>query len=185
MVKRLLAPIPLAAIATAAALVALLAYGVAQNDPDSAIDEAVAAGKRVEAPALEAPRLDRPGRLSLADLRGKVVVLNFWASWCPPCRTESPLLQRWHRRIEPQGGVVLGVDVLDVESEARAFMRTHGLTHPMVRDGDGSSRDDFGVYGQPETIFIDRRGRIAQTVRGPVTDALLRRVLPRLLREPA
>jgi cytochrome c biogenesis protein CcmG, thiol:disulfide interchange protein DsbE len=184
-VKRLLAPVPVAAIAIVAALVALLGYGVAQNEPDNSIDSAVAAGRRPAAPALDLPRLDGAGRTSLASLKGKVVVLNFWASWCPPCRGEAPVLERWHRRIAPQNGTVLGVDVLDVDSDARAFAKRYGLTYPSVRDGDGDSRRSFGVNGQPETIVVDRRGRIAATFRGPVTDAALQRVIPRLLREPS
>ena len=185
MVKRLLAPVPLAAVAIALALVALLAYGVAQNAPDKTIDDAVAAGKRIPAPALDLPRLDGAGRLSLAALRGKVVVLNFWASWCPPCRGESPILERWHRRIAARGGTMLGVDVLDLESDARAFVHRYGMTYPIVRDGDGGSRKAFDVYQQPDTIVIDRRGRIATVVRGPITDADMQRILPRLLNERA
>jgi cytochrome c biogenesis protein CcmG, thiol:disulfide interchange protein DsbE len=184
-VKRLLAPVPLAAILIVAALVALLAYGVAQNEPDTSIDSAVAAGERPAAPELDLPRLDGGGRTSLASLKGKVVVLNFWASWCPPCRGESPVLERWHRRLQAQNGTVLGVDVLDVDSDARAFIRRYGLTYPVIRDGDGGSRRSFDVYQQPDTIVIDRRGRIAATVRGPVTEADLRRLLPPLLREAA
>ncbi len=185
MVKRLLAPVPLAAVAIALALVALLAYGVAQNAPDKTIDDAVAAGKRIPAPALDLPRLDGAGRLSLAALRGKVVVLNFWASWCPPCRGESPILEKWHRRIAARGGTMLGVDVLDLESDARAFVHRYGMTYPIVRDGDGGSRKAFDVYQQPDTIVIDRRGRIATVVRGPITDADMQRILPRLLNERA
>jgi cytochrome c biogenesis protein CcmG/thiol:disulfide interchange protein DsbE len=184
-VKRLLSPVPLAAAVIVVLLVALLGYGVAQNEPDTSIDSAVGAGKRPAAPKLDLPRLDGRGRLSLAAFKGQVVVINYWASWCPPCRGESPLLERWHRRIAAQNGTVLGVDVLDVESDARAFARRYGLTYPSVRDGDGSTRKSFGVGGQPETIVVDRRGRIAETVRGPVTDAQLRRILPPLLREPA
>jgi cytochrome c biogenesis protein CcmG/thiol:disulfide interchange protein DsbE len=184
-VKRLLAPGPLAAIVIVAALVALLAYGVAQNGTDNSIDSAVASGKRPAAPGLDLPRLGGPGRVSLASLRGKVVVLNYWASWCPPCRGESPVLERWHRRIAPRGGTVLGVDVLDVSSDALAFARRYHLTYPSIRDGDGATRKSFGVSGPPETIVIDRRGHIADTFRGPVTDADLQRALPRLLREPA
>jgi len=184
-VKRLLAPAPLAAVLIVAALVALLAYGVAQNEPDDSIDSAVAAGSRPAAPDFELPRLGASGRLSLASLKGKVVVLNYWASWCPPCRGESPVLERWHKRISRQNATVLGIDVLDVDSDAIAFARRYGLTYPSVRDGDGDTRRSFGVTGQPETILIDRRGRIAQTFRGPVTDADLRRTLPPLLRERA
>ena len=184
-VKRLLAPFPLAALAITAALVALLAYGVFQSEPDDSIDSAVAAGRRPAAPALELPRLGAPGSLSLAQLRGKVVVLNYWASWCPPCRGEAAVLERWHHRITPQGGTVLGVDVLDVDSDARAFMRRYGMTFPVVRDGDGDTGKDFGVTGQPETIVIDRRGRIAATFRTPVRDADFARLLPRLLEERA
>jgi cytochrome c biogenesis protein CcmG, thiol:disulfide interchange protein DsbE len=184
-VRRLLAPVPLAALATVAALVALLGYGVFQNEPDTSIDSALANGERPAAPALDLPRLGAPGRLSLRALRGKVVLVNFWASWCPPCRSESPLLNRWQRRIRSQNATVLGVDVLDVESDARSFERRYGLAYPSVRDGDGHTRGAFDVHGQPETIVVDRRGRIAQAFRGPVTDADLERVLPPLLREPA
>jgi cytochrome c biogenesis protein CcmG/thiol:disulfide interchange protein DsbE len=184
-VKRLLAPVPLAAIVIVALLVALLAYGVVQNEPNTSIDSAVAAGKRPAAPGLDLPRLDGGGRTSLASLRGKVVVLNFWASWCPPCRGESPVLERWHHRLQARNGTVVGVDVLDVDSDARAFVRRYRLTYPVIRDGDGGSRKSFGVQQQPDTIVIDRRGRIAAVVRGPVTEADMQRLLPPLMREPA
>ena len=95
------------------------------------------------------------------------------------------MLERWHRRISAQNGTVLGVDVLDVDSDAREFVRRYGLTFPSVRDGDGGSRKGFDVNLQPDTIVIDRRGRIAAAIRGPVTDTVLGRLLPRLLREPA
>jgi cytochrome c biogenesis protein CcmG, thiol:disulfide interchange protein DsbE len=117
----------------------------------------------------------------LGDYRGKVVVLNYWASWCAPCRQESPLLQRWHERISARGGTVLGVDSLDVTADARAFVRTFRLTYPMLRDRDGDTQKRFGVTGYPETLVVDRRGRIAALQRGPVDDAFLRRtVLPLL-----
>lgn len=182
--KRLLAPIPLAAVAATVALVALLAYGVLQNGTDTSIDDAVANGKRIAAPSLTLPRLDGRGKLSLASLRGKVVVLNFWASWCQPCRDESPLLERWQRRMAPQGGTVLGVDLLDLTSDAQGFVKKFGLTYPIVRDGPGAHRKDFGVIGYPESLFIDRRGRIAAVRRLPVTEAYLQKTLPPLLREP-
>jgi cytochrome c biogenesis protein CcmG/thiol:disulfide interchange protein DsbE len=121
------------------------------------------------------------GTESLAGYRGRVVVLNYWASWCVPCRAEAPLLERWHRRIAPRGGTVLGVDALDAAPDAEAFVRTFHLTYPMLRDGDGHTQKAFGVRGYPETLVLDRRGRIAAIRRGPVDDAFLRdKVLPLL-----
>jgi len=120
---------------------------------------------------------------ALADYRGKVVVLNFWASWCGPCKVESPLLQRWHERLVKRGGLVLGVDVQDISDDARAFVDEYGLTYPMLRDGPGDLRDDFGILGLPESFVIDRRGRIAAVVRGVVDDAFMRERVAPLLRE--
>jgi cytochrome c biogenesis protein CcmG/thiol:disulfide interchange protein DsbE len=183
--RRLLAPIPLAVIVGVVALVGLLAYGLSENEPDTSIDRAVAKGERKEAPGIELPRLSGGGRESLADYRGKVVLLNFWASWCDPCRTESPLLERWHERISRRGGTVLGVDVLDVSSDARAFVKEYGLSYPQLRDGGGEALERFGVVAYPETFVVDRRGRIAAIKRGPVDEDWLRRQVLPLLREPA
>ena len=181
--RRVFSPIPLAVIVAIAALVGLLAYGLSSNEPDRAIEHAIAKGERKPAPAVDLPTLSGEGRGSLEALRGKVVVLNFWASWCVPCRKESPLLERWHRRISRRDGTVLGVDVLDVSSDARSFARQYGLTYPMLRDKGGDTLDDFGVIAYPETFVIDRRGRIAATRRGPVDEAFLRRQVEPLLKE--
>jgi cytochrome c biogenesis protein CcmG/thiol:disulfide interchange protein DsbE len=182
--RRLLAPVPIAAIVAVAALVGLLAYGLSSNEPDRGIDRALAKGKREVAPAPGLPRLSGSGKGSLADYRGKVVVLNFWASWCDPCREESPLLERWHRRLAGRGGTVLGVDVLDVSSDARDFVHEFGLTYPMLRDKGGDTIEKYGVVAYPETFVIDRRGRIAADRRGPVDDAFMRRQVLPLLEEP-
>jgi cytochrome c biogenesis protein CcmG, thiol:disulfide interchange protein DsbE len=181
--RRLPGPIPIAVLCAVVALLALLAYGLAQNEPDRTVDRAVAFGQREPAPSLELPRLSGGGRASLADFKGKVVVLNFWASWCGPCRDESPLLQRWQRRIEQQDATVLGVDALDVTSDARAFARRYGLTYPMLRDGGGETRGRFGIAGFPETFVVDRQGRIAAVQRGPVTDRFMREHVAPLLEE--
>jgi cytochrome c biogenesis protein CcmG/thiol:disulfide interchange protein DsbE len=183
--RRLLAPVPIAVLFAVVALFVLLAYGVSQSEPDRGIEEALQSGERTPAPALELPRLSGAGAGSLEDYRGQVVVLNFWASWCEPCREESPLLQRWHERMRERDGTVLGVDVQDVTDDARAFIGEYGLTYPMLRDGEGVTRESFAIIGFPETFVIDRRGRIAAVRRGPVDDAFMReRVVP-LLREPA
>jgi cytochrome c biogenesis protein CcmG, thiol:disulfide interchange protein DsbE len=183
--RRLLAPIPIAVLAVVVALVALLAYGLASNEPDRGVEQALVAGGREPAPDFELPRLSGGGAASLADYRGKVVVLNFWASWCGPCKVESPLLQRWHERLTKRGGLVLGVDVQDISDDARAFVDEYGLTYPMLRDGPGDLRDDFGIIGLPESFVIDRRGRIAAVVRGVVDDAFMRERVAPLLRERA
>lgn len=181
--KRRLSPFSIAVVAGVVALIALLAYGLGSSGTDRGIEQALARGERVEAPAFDLPRLSGGGSESLGDYRGKVVVLNIWASWCPPCRAESPLLERWHRRIsEDGGGTVLGVDVIDVSSDARAFVRELDLTYPQLRDSDDTVRADYGASGLPETFVLDRRGRIAAVRRGAVDEEFMRRQVLPLLR---
>ena len=172
-------PITLAA----AALVALLTYGVASTGPDTSIDEQLQAGERVEAPVRDLPRLGAGGTGSLADHAGKVVVLNIWASWCPPCTSEMPLLQRTHEKIEPRGGLVLGIDTQDASGDALAFLREKDITFASLRDRDREYGRSLGVSGYPETFLIDRDGRIAAMRRGPVTQKWLDEHLPPLLEE--
>ena len=184
-VKRLLSPVSVVALVAAVALFGLLAYGVFSGGEDSGIDEALADGRRADTPPLDLPKLDGPGRASLDDYRGKVVVLNFWASWCAPCRDEAPVLQRWHERIAPQGGTVLGVDALDATDDAREFVRRYRITYPNIRDVSGERLKPFGIAAYPETFVLDRRGRVAARRRGPVDQAWLDATLPKLLAEPA
>ena len=181
--RRVIAPVPIAVICVILALVALLAYGLAANEPNREVEGALARGTREPAPPLELPRLSGVGAESLDDYRGKVVVLNFWASWCEPCREESPLLDRWHDRMKRRGGTVLGVDTLDIVGDARDFIGEYELSYPMLRDRDGESRESFGIVGFPETFVIDRRGRIAAVRRGPVDEAFMRGQVAPLLRE--
>jgi cytochrome c biogenesis protein CcmG, thiol:disulfide interchange protein DsbE len=175
--KRSASPFAVAAVLGLLALVALLAYGLSQNEDPAA--------KTGTAPGFTADRLDGSGKGSLADYRGKVVVLNFWASWCEPCRDESPLLDRWHEKVSAGGrGTVLGVDVLDVTDDAREFVRQYQLGYPMLRDGEGEVLDDYGVIAYPETFVIDRRGQIVASRRGPVDEEFMRREVAPLL-EPS
>jgi len=178
---RLYWPITLAA----AALVALLTYGVSSVGPDTSLDQALQEGKRVEAPVADLPRLGSGGDGSLAEHKGKVVVLNVWASWCPPCKSEMPLLERTHARIASQGGMVLGIDTQDAPDDALTFLRRKGITFPSLRDRDRDYVRKLGVSGYPETFLIDRRGRIAALRRGPIDQAWLDAHLPGLLGEPA
>ena len=179
--RKALSPVPVAVVCVLLGLVALLAYGLASNDPDRGVDEALQRGEREQAPELELPKLGSDGTGALADYRGQVVVLNFWASWCKPCKEESPLLERWHQRMESRGGTVLGVDMMDVSSHAEEFIEEYGLTYPMLKDKDGEGLERYGVVQYPETFAIDRRGRIAAAQRGPVDDAWMRANIEPLL----
>jgi cytochrome c biogenesis protein CcmG/thiol:disulfide interchange protein DsbE len=169
----------------AAALVGLLAYGLVAKGADTTLDEAVASGQRPAAPLTALPMLGSEDQGSLADYRGKVVVLNVWASWCDPCREEVPLLQETHERIAAKGGVVLGVDTQDASSKALAFLKERNATFPSLRDRDRSYGRELGVTGYPETFLIDRTGRIAAMRRFPVTQDWLDAHLPKLLEEKA
>ena len=175
--------LPLAVIAAAAALVGLLAYGVASQGRDTSIDDAVSRGERIEAPNSSLPVLGGAGKLSLADYRGKVVVLNFWASWCPPCIDELPMLERTQRRIEDRGATVLGVNYKDIPEDALELARRFDLTFPSVRDRDGEYAEEYATLGFPETFVVDRQGRIAATRRGPVDQQWINSALRPLLAE--
>ena len=182
--RRSLSPFAVAALIGVLALVGLLAYGLVQNEPDRGIDQALDRGDRADAPDFELDRLEGEGSETLEDYRGKVVVLNFWGSWCEPCRDESPLLQRWHERISRDGqATVLGVDAIDVTSDALDFVREYGLSYPMLKDSDEEAYPEYGVGQFPETFVIDREGRVAAVRRGPVDDEFMRETVLPLLEE--
>ena len=158
----------LAALIGVAALLGLLIWKVAFGRTTGAADE-LAEGKLVHAPAFTLDRLDRDGQLGVGDLKGKAVVVNFWASWCVPCRDEAPVLQKTYERYRDQGLVVLGVDVNDFRQDARRFMKRYGLTYPVVYDGKGSTVGKWGVRGFPETFFVDRTGKlVGERIEGAV-----------------
>jgi cytochrome c biogenesis protein CcmG/thiol:disulfide interchange protein DsbE len=124
--------------------------------------------------------------LSLESLRGKVVVLNFWASWCvPACYEEAPTLERIWRAYKDKDVTVVGVDVQDKEEAAREFLARFEHSFPNAPDPRGRVSVDYGVYGVPETFFIDRQGRVRFKHVGALTDDLARRHLDVLLKEPA
>src|ERR1700743_362030 len=117
----------------AALLVGLLAYGIVARQADTTLDDAVARGQRPEAPSMMVPRLQGSGSASLASYRGKVVVLNMWASWCDPCRQEVPLLQKTQQQIASKGGMVLGIDTQDATQSAISFLNARRATFPSLR----------------------------------------------------
>ena len=124
------------------------------------------------APAFSLDRLDRSGRLSLASLRGKAVVLNFWASWCAPCKREAPALERLWHHYRRQGVVFVGVDSNDAASDARRFIGAHGITYPTVHDAHGLvAANRYNVGNLPVTYFINKQGRLVDSpVLGPVSE---------------
>ena len=163
------------------ALVGLLAYGLSSKSTDNSIDSQLAKGVHPAAPTPTLPVLGGSGKQSLVDYRGKVVLLNYWASWCDPCRTEAPLLERWQKVMAARGGTILGVDSNDVSGDAESFVRDHGLTYPSLRDGDGHTQGKLGITGMPESFLIDRQGHIVATRRYAVDDTFMRtKVVPLL-----
>lgn len=128
------------------------------------------------APSFTAPLLIGEGEMSLDDLRGTPVVLNFWASWCAPCEDEAPLLSAAAERYDGEIAFI-GVDIKDAKSEAIEFAREHDLDYPHVRDEDSSIYSDYGLTGQPETFFISADGTLVEHVPGPVFEGDLERIL--------
>ena len=112
-------------------------------------------------------------KLSLDDLRGKAVFLNFWASWCPPCRAEARDLEAAWQTFKDSDVVFLGIDIQDTEEDGRAFLREFNITYPNGRDLSGKVAVDYGVWGIPETYFIDPQGRITYKHVGSLGSALI------------
>ena len=155
-------------VALVAVLFGLLVFRVATALRGAALSAAVADGGRPAAPDFDLSRIDGRGRLRLSSLRDRVVVLNFWASWCDACEGEARPLESAARRWARRGVTFVGVDSQDFTGDARAFARHHGLTYPSVHDGSGSLMSRYGVIGVPETWAVDRHGRLVDHVVGPV-----------------
>jgi cytochrome c biogenesis protein CcmG/thiol:disulfide interchange protein DsbE len=110
-------------------------------------------------------------QISLADLRGKGVVVNFWASWCDPCRDEAALLESAWQREQANGIVFIGLDYLDQEPAAKAYLTEFGISYPNGPDLQSQAARRYGIKGVPETYFISPEGEIVQAVIGPITNA--------------
>ena len=173
--------VPIVVAVLGAALVALLVYGVVARHDDTSLDSAVKNGQLPAAPgsAVSLPTLDGSGSQSLASLRGKVVVLNFWASWCPPCEHEAPVLERAQKQLAANGGTVLGVTYKDDASSSRDFVRQHKLSYPSVRDDRLALAPKYGTTALPETFVLDKQGRIVALSRGEVNERFLANAIDR------
>lgn len=126
------------------------------------------------APAFALERLDAPGQVRLADHEGKVVVVNFFASWCVPCKQEAPALIRVWERYRSSDVVLIGILYQDSPESGRAFQERIGATWPSAIDDDGRTALSFGVFGVPETFFIGPDGVIKGRHIGPIDEATLR-----------
>jgi len=133
------------------------------------------------APETTLPLLEGEGTESLADYRGQWVLVNFWASWCDPCRDEAPALKEFQRRHGDDGFTVLGIDTEDLSHDGRDFVAEFGLDYPQLHDGDGEAGDAWGTSGVPENFLVDPEGRVRLLFRGAIGEEYLReRVAPLL-----
>lgn len=124
--------------------------------------------------------------VSTASLRGRVVLLNFWATWCPPCRVEMPGFQRVYDRRKDEGFTIVGVSTdASGSRHVERFLFEHGITYPVAMASGGIARDFGGVRALPTSFLIDRQGRIRHQVEGAFAEAALNQAVGRLLAEPA
>jgi len=167
----------------ALAFVGLLGYGFLAEAPEDGIDASLARGEAAPAPPFELPLLAEPraelppaveraaadDTLELAELRGTPVVLNFWASWCAPCRDEAPVLEESWRDARGEGILFLGLNQQDLTADARDFVRELGLTYPSVRAATDAVAREWGVTALPETFFVSADGEVVAHVVGGIT----------------
>jgi cytochrome c biogenesis protein CcmG/thiol:disulfide interchange protein DsbE len=169
------------AITAVLLFVALLAYGLTTQAPDDTIDRQLADHRAPKAPGFSLEVLERgtlppplaplsprlgDGKLNLDELRGTPVLLNFWASWCLPCREEAPRLRGGWEKWAKRGVLFLGLDMQDIRSDARDFLHKFQITYPTIRDPGKEVANRYGATGIPETYFISRNSRVVSHVIG-------------------
>jgi thiol-disulfide isomerase/thioredoxin len=160
------------AVGLVVSLLGLLGWRVTNDDtgnPAAAFER----GERPVAEDFSLDRMDADGKLRLSSLRGDVVVINFWAAWCDPCRKEMPRLEQAWQRYRGQGVTFVGVNTTDFSGDAQRFLQRYRVTFPVVRDGNGRVLSRYGGLPIPWTYFVGRDGRIVGYIRGEVTDSAL------------
>jgi cytochrome c biogenesis protein CcmG/thiol:disulfide interchange protein DsbE len=174
-------PVRAVAVAAVAALLGLLIWDVAHQQ-NKGIAAKVDRGESVAAPALSLPRIGGGPKLDLAAFRGKVVVVNFWASWCVECKLEARTLRdaaaRWRGK-----AIVIGVDTKDLTSAAEHYMSHYKVNYRVARDVSGSESDRWGVTGYPETFIVNRSGEVIPPhVDGPIPASRLNAAIESAIR---
>ncbi len=179
------------------ALLALLAWAsFIQGRGGSAAPDGAAVNNNIAEVKIQAETapdftLEMPGgpapynsRVSISDLRGQVVMLDFWASWCQPCREEAPTLAQVYREYRERGVEFIGVNLWDTPGDAELFLQQQGHEYPNGIDAEGKIAISYGVRGIPEKFFINRNGAIVRKFTGPMNPELLRQILDALLAQP-
>jgi cytochrome c biogenesis protein CcmG/thiol:disulfide interchange protein DsbE len=154
------------AVLIAVAVVGFLVYGlVSKGNSRLAVGET--------APSPELPKLAEPGQGSLKEYRGRWVLVNFWASWCEPCRDEAPALSKFEKEHGGQKFTVVGIDTQDISDDGLQFAKEYDLTYPLLHDGNGDNGHEFGTTGVPENYLLEPNGKLAWAVAGPVDAKIL------------
>jgi cytochrome c biogenesis protein CcmG/thiol:disulfide interchange protein DsbE len=149
------------------ALIGLLAFGlISKGSATLEVGDPV--------PDRPLPMLEKKGEAEIADYRGDWALVNLWASWCPPCRQEAPLLERFYRQYRKRGVTVIGINVQDNREDARAFLDEFPASYPQLRSIGDDRSEAFGASGVPENYLVDPRGRLALHWPGPVNEEVLR-----------
>jgi cytochrome c biogenesis protein CcmG/thiol:disulfide interchange protein DsbE len=166
------------------ALLALLAFGLTHQGPSQAIESQVQAGHQPLAPDanMALPVLGTNGRSqTLASLRGKVVLVNFYAGWCDACQVEAPLIKRAEAELAAHGGTVLGVTYDDSISDAQSYLSQYHLAFPVLRDPNGTFAQAYGITGVPQTFILNRQGRVEADLPNQLSSSWLNHALDRAL----
>ncbi len=177
--------IPGVIVAVAIGLLALLAFGVSNQGVNKSLDSALRRGVHPRPPSaqLALPVLGSSAKETLAGFRGKVVVVNVFASWCTTCQTEAPILDREQRILAGHNGTVVGITYKDDTGDSESFVHQEHIGYPVLRDVSGDFAQAWGINGVPETFVINRQGRIVALRRYELAGSWLQQTVAPLLTE--